>query len=255
MEQYILEMNHITKKFPKVIANEDVSINLKKGEILALLGENGAGKSTLMNILYGLYKPTSGDIILEGEKVVFHSPKDAIKHRLGMVHQHFMLVENLTVTENIILGEEPSKAGFISYKEAIKKVQELSNKFQLEIDPLEKIENLSVGLQQRVEILKALYRKANILILDEPTAVLTPQEVEKLFTVVKSLVNNGVSVIIITHKLEEVLEVADRVYILRRGKVVGEKKTSGVSKNELANLMVGRDVVLTVTKEPKQRGD
>ena len=255
MEQYILEMNHITKKFPKVIANEDVSINLKKGEILALLGENGAGKSTLMNILYGLYKPTSGDIILEGEKVVFHSPKDAIKHRLGMVHQHFMLVENLTVTENIILGEEPSKAGFISYKEAIKKVQELSNKFQLEIDPLEKIENLSVGLQQRVEILKALYRKANILILDEPTAVLTPQEVEKLFTVVKSLVNNGVSVIIITHKLEEVLEVADRVYILRRGKVVGEKKTSGVSKNELANLMVGRDVVLTVSKEPKQRGD
>lgn len=254
MEEFILQMKNITKKFPKVIANEDVSINLKKGEILALLGENGAGKSTLMNILYGLYKPTSGEIILEGEKVQFHSPKDAIKHNLGMVHQHFMLVENLSVTENIILGEEPGKAGFIDYKTARKSVKELSEKFKLEIDPDEKIENLSVGLQQRVEILKALFRKANILILDEPTAVLTPQEIEKLFDVIKNLVKNGVSVIIITHKLEEVLDIADRVYILRRGKVVGERATNGVTKNELANMMVGRDVVLTVTRTPKEKG-
>ncbi|NMC67211.1 MAG: ABC transporter ATP-binding protein [Spirochaetales bacterium] len=255
MEEYILEMKNITKKFPKVIANEDVTINLKKGEILALLGENGAGKSTLMNILYGLYKPTSGEINLDGEKVQFHSPKDAIKHNLGMVHQHFMLVENLTVTENIILGEEPGNAGFINYNLARKKVKELSKKFKLEIDPDEKIENLSVGLQQRVEILKALYRKAKILILDEPTAVLTPQEIEKLFEVIKDLVKTGVSVIIITHKLEEVLDIADRVYILRRGKLVGERNTKGVTKNELANMMVGRDVVLTVTRTPKKRGE
>ncbi|MFN3410909.1 MAG: ABC transporter ATP-binding protein [Exilispira sp.] len=254
MGEYILEMKNITKKFPKVIANEDISIHLKKGEILALLGENGAGKSTLMNILYGLYKPTSGEIFLDGKKVVFHSPKDAIKHNLGMVHQHFMLVENLTVAENIILGEEPGKMGFIDYRLARKKVKELSEKFQLEIDTDEKIENLSVGLQQRVEILKALYRKANILILDEPTAVLTPQEIEKLFSVIKNLVKNGVSVIIITHKLEEVLDIADRVYILRRGKLVGEKLTKDVTKNELANMMVGRDVVLTVTRNPKTRG-
>ncbi len=255
MEEYVLQMKNITKKFPKVIANENISINLKKGEILALLGENGAGKSTLMNILYGLYKPTSGEIILEGKKVVFHSPKDAIKNNLGMVHQHFMLVENLTVTENIILGEEPTKAGFINYNLARKSVKDLSEKFHLEIDPDEKIENLSVGLQQRVEILKALYRKAKILILDEPTAVLTPQEIEKLFDVIKNLVKTGVSVIIITHKLEEVLDVADRVYILRRGKLVGEKLTKDVTKNELANMMVGREVVLTVTRTPKQRLD
>lgn len=255
MNEYILEMRNITKKFPKVIANENISINLKKGEILALLGENGAGKSTLMNILYGLYKPTSGEIILEGKKIQFHSPKDAIKANLGMVHQHFMLVENLTVTENIILGDEPGSGGFINYKTARKMVKELSEKFKLEIDPDEKIENLSVGLQQRVEILKALYRKAKILILDEPTAVLTPQEIEKLFDVIKNLVKNGVSVIIITHKLEEVLEIADRVYILRRGKIVGERSTEGVTKNELANMMVGRDVVLTVTRNFKQRGE
>lgn len=255
MEDFILEMKNITKKFPKVIANEDITINLKKGEILALLGENGAGKSTLMNILYGLYKPTSGEILLEGKKIQFHSPKDAIKHNLGMVHQHFMLVENLTVTENIILGDEPGSAGFINYNIARKKVKELSAKFQLEIDPDEKIENLSVGLQQRVEILKALYRKAKVLILDEPTAVLTPQEIEKLFSVIKNLVKNGVSVIIITHKLEEVLDIANRVYILRRGKLVGERSTEGVTKNELANMMVGRDVVLTVTKTPKERGE
>ncbi len=255
MEEFILQMDNITKKFPKVIANENISINLKKGEILALLGENGAGKSTLMNILYGLYKPTSGDIFLEGKKVVFHSPKDAIKNNLGMVHQHFMLVENLSVTENIILGEEPTRYGFINYKDAREKVKQISMKFQLEVDPDEKIENLSVGLQQRVEILKALYRKAKILILDEPTAVLTPQEIEKLFFVIKNLVKTGVSVIIITHKLEEVLDIANRVYILRRGKIVGEKLIGNVTKNELANLMVGRDVVLTVTRTPKQRAD
>jgi simple sugar transport system ATP-binding protein len=247
----LLEMRNISKQFPKVLANDNVSIKLHKGEILGLLGENGAGKSTLMNILYGLYRQTKGEILLNGEEVSFHSPRDAIRKGLGMVHQHFMLVETLTVTENIILGTEPGSAGIIDYKEARRQVAAISERYGLEVDPDANIESISVGLQQRVEILKALYRDAKILILDEPTAVLTPQEVDELFEVIKALRDSGVSIIIITHKLEEIRDITERVYILRRGQMVGERKTEDVSKADLANLMVGRDVVLTVHKEEK----
>lgn len=252
VDDFVLEMKGITKQFPKVLANDDISITLKKGEILCLLGENGAGKSTLMNILYGLIRPTSGDILLNGRKTEFSSPRDAIEKGLGMVHQHFMLVDTLTVTENIILGNEPANFGFIDTREARKKVKEISEKYHLAIDPDATIENISVGLQQRVEILKALYREAKILILDEPTAVLTPQEVDELFEVIRGLRERGVSIIIITHKLEEVKEISDRVYILRRGKLEGECVTKDVTKEDLANLMVGREVVLDVEKKEKK---
>jgi ABC-type uncharacterized transport system ATPase subunit len=247
----LLETRNISKQFPKVLANKDISIKLYENEILSLLGENGAGKSTLMNILYGLYKPTSGTILLDGREVQFPSPKDAIRLGLGMVHQHFMLVETLTVTENIILGTEPGRLGFIDLKQARQEVAALSERYHLAIDPDAKIESLSVGLQQRVEILKALYRKARILILDEPTSVLTPQEVDQLFGVIRTLRDTDVSIIIITHKLEEVKAISDRVYILRRGEKVGERETATVTQQELANLMVGRDVVLTVRKQAK----
>lgn len=250
-----LEMKNIVKRFPRVLANNNVNIRLNKGEILALLGENGAGKSTLMNILYGLYKPTSGQIFLDGNEVTFHSPKDAIHKGLGMVHQHFMLVDTLTVTENIILGTEPGRRGIINYRKAREEVITLSKKYHLAIDPDAKIENLSVGLQQRVEILKALYRRAKILILDEPTAVLTPHEVEDLFKVVKTLEDSGVSIIIITHKLTEVKAISDRVYILRRGAVTGSHNTAEVTKTQLANEMVGREVVLTVSRESREQKD
>ncbi len=248
----LLETRSITKRFPKVLANSDISIKLHEGEILAMLGENGAGKSTLMNVLYGLYRPTSGTILLDGKEVQFLSPKDAIRQGLGMVHQHFMLVETLSVTENIILGTEPGRLGFVDIRKARAEVAELSQRFHLTVDPDAMIETLSVGLQQRVEILKALYRKARILILDEPTAVLTPQEVDQLFGVIRKLRDTGVSIIIITHKLEEVKKISERVYILRRGKMVGERETASVTQQELANLMVGRDVVLTVHKEKKK---
>jgi ABC-type uncharacterized transport system ATPase subunit len=248
----VLETRSITKQFPKVLANKDISIKLHEGEILAMLGENGAGKSTLMNVLYGLYRPTSGAIFLNGKEVQFSSPKDAIRQGLGMVHQHFMLVETLSVTENIILGMEPGGMGFVDSRKARAEVADLSERFHLTVDPDAMIETLSVGLQQRVEILKALYRKARILILDEPTAVLTPQEVDQLFGVIRALRDTGVSIIIITHKLEEVKKISDRVYILRRGEMVGERETSCVTQQELANLMVGRDVVLTVKKEKKE---
>lgn len=254
-KQVILETKDIVKQFPRVLANNDVSITLHKGEILSLLGENGAGKSTLMNVLYGLYTPTSGKILLDGQEVQFNSPKDAIDLGLGMVHQHFMLLDPFTVTENIILGSEPGKRGTIDYKQARREVKEISEKYNLKIDPDAPIETLSVGLQQRVEILKALYRKAKILILDEPTAVLTPQEVDELFEVIRDLRNTGVSVIIITHKLEEVMAISDRVYILRGGEVVGERNTSETDKTDLANLMVGREVVLNIEKEEKQAGE
>lgn len=245
----ILETRNVSKQFPRVLANSDISIKLHKGEILSLLGENGAGKSTLMNLLYGLYSPTTGDIIFKDKKRNFSSPREAIKSGLGMVHQHFMLVDTLTVTENIILGMEPGKAGFINLKQARKEVLDLSNRYSLAIDPDARIDSLTVGLQQRVEILKALYRKAEVLILDEPTAVLTPGEVEELFKVIKRLRDGGVSIIIITHKLEEVMNISERVYILRRGKISGECTTDSVSKEDLANMMVGRDVVLTVDRE------
>jgi len=251
----ILETRNITKQFPRVLANKDISIKLYENEILSLLGENGAGKSTLMNVLYGLYTPTSGSIRLNDQEVQFHSPKDAIEKGLGMVHQHFMLIDPLTVTENIILGAEPGKGLTIDYRQARKEVVELSEKYGLHIDPDAPIETLSVGIQQRVEILKALYRHARILILDEPTAVLTPQEVEELFQVIDGLRKGGVSIIIITHKLEEVKDISDRVYILRRGEMVGERITADTTTAQLANLMVGRDVVLTVEKKEKKAGD
>ncbi len=250
-EQIILEMKNINKQFPKILANDNISIDIKKGEILSLLGENGAGKSTLMNILYGLYKPSSGRIILNNKDMEFQSPKDAIKAGLGMVHQHFMLIDNLTAIENIVLGMEPGKSIFFNYKKARQEVLELSKSYQLDIEPDAKIESLSVGPQQRVEILKTLYRKAKILILDEPTAVLTPQEVVALFEIIRKLRDTGVSIIIITHKLAEVLAISDRVYILRRGKLMGERNTKEITKGELANLMVGRNVVLTVKKKKK----
>lgn len=251
----ILETRDIVKQFPRVLANNNISIKLHENEILSLLGENGAGKSTLMNILYGLYTPTSGSIHLEGEEVQFHSPKDAIEKGLGMVHQHFMLVDPLTVTENIILGAEPGRSVTIDYKQARKEVVELSEKYGLHVNPDVPVETLSVGIQQRVEILKALYRQAKILILDEPTAVLTPQEVDELFQVISELRKGGVSIIIITHKLEEVKAISDRVYILRGGEMVGERITADTTTAQLANLMVGRDVVLTVEKKEKKAGD
>jgi ABC-type uncharacterized transport system ATPase subunit len=251
----VLQTHNVSKQFPKVLANKNINITLHEGEIISLLGENGAGKSTLMNVLYGLYQPTTGHIILNEEKVEFTSPRDAINKGLGMVHQHFMLVDPLTVTENIIMGMEPGRGGIIDYKSASRDVQELSDRYKLEIDPDSLIEDLPVGLQQRVEILKALYRKARILILDEPTAVLTPGEVEDLFDVIRRLRDSDVSIIIITHKLEEVRAISDRVYILRRGEITGERITAECSKTDLANLMVGRDVVLSVKKGSHKAAD
>lgn len=247
-QQNVLETQHITKRFGHLVANDDISIALKNGEILAILGENGAGKTTLMNILFGLYRPTSGAIRLHGAEVSFRSPREAIAAGLGMVHQHFMLVPPLTVTQNIILGQEPVKNGRILYDKARKEVLELSKRFGLEIDPDAHVMDLPVGLQQRVEILKALYRKASVLILDEPTAVLSPREVEELFDVLKKLAASGTSIIIITHKLEEALSIANRVYVLRRGKLVAEMDASRATPQELAHQMVGRPVVLAVEK-------
>ena len=244
----ILEVQSVSKQFSKVLANKEISIVLYEGEIVSLLGENGAGKSTLMNVLYGLYRPTGGSILIDGEPVAFASPRDAIACGLGMVHQHFMLVETLTVTENIILGSEPGVGPAIDYATARRQVVELSKTYGLDVDPDERVMNLSVGLQQRVEILKALYRKARILILDEPTAVLTPQEVEDLFAVIRTLRDRGVSIIMITHKLEEARSISDRVYVLRSGQIVGERATTGLTTEDMANLMVGRDVVLRIQR-------
>lgn len=240
----VLETRGITKVFARNIANKDISIQLRRGEIVAILGENGAGKTTLMNILFGLYRPSGGEIFLDGRSVVFDSPRDAIRNGLGMVHQHFMLVPTLTVTQNIILGAEPVRFGHIRYREAREKVAELAGRYHFGVDPDARVEDLSVGLQQRVEILKALYRNARILILDEPTGVLTGIEVDELFTVLKRLASQGTSIIVITHKLEEVKRLSDRVYILRRGVMAGERRTSDVQAHELASLMVGREVVL-----------
>jgi general nucleoside transport system ATP-binding protein len=248
----VLETRRITKIFARVVANKDVSISLRRGEIVAILGENGAGKTTLMNILFGLYRPSSGEILLDGRPVAFDSPRDAIRHGLGMVHQHFMLVGTLTVAQNIILGEEPVSLGHIRYGEARRGVAELGRRYHLGVDPDARIEDLSVGMQQRVEILKALYRNARILILDEPTGVLTGTEVEELFTVLKGLASQGTSILIITHKLEEVKRLSDRVYILRRGVVAGERRTSEVQAPELASLMIGREVVLHAARSRSQ---
>ncbi len=252
----LLELRGITKRFPGVLANDSIELELNEGEILALLGENGAGKTTLMNILYGLYTPDEGDILVRGDKVDIQGPHDAIDMGIGMVHQHFMLVPVFTVTENVMLGVESIKNGvFLDRKIASQRIEEISAQFGLEVDPQVMVEDLSVGAQQRVEIIKVLYREAEILIFDEPTAVLTPQEVEDLFKVFHSLVDQGKSLIFITHKLNEVLEIADRIMVLRNGAVAGSTTPEEATRASLANMMVGREVLLEVEKEPPQFGE
>lgn len=253
----VVEMRNITKVFPGVVANDNVNFELEKGEIHVLLGENGAGKTTLMNILYGLYQQTSGEIYIRGEKVSMKNPNTAIEHRIGMVHQHFMLVPPFTIAENIILGIEPSKYRHlkIDMETARKKVMKLSDDFGLRIDPDIKVQDISVGLQQRVEIIKALYRGADILILDEPTAVLTPQEIDELGVIIKKLTEEGKSVILITHKLKEVMSMSDRVTVIRKGKIIDTLKTSETDMDTLAELMVGRKVKLEIDKKDKTAGD
>jgi len=246
----ILELRGITKRFPGVLANDHIDLQLNKGEILALLGENGAGKTTLMNILYGLYSPDEGEIIIKGKPTLIKYPNDAITAGVGMVHQHFMLIPVFTVTENVMLGNEYTRpGGFLDTLKAAKKVQEISNQFKLDIDPEALIEDLPVGLQQRVEIIKLLFRNAEILIMDEPSAVLTPQEVEELFKIMRSLIAQGKSIIFITHKLREVMECADRIMVIRAGKVVGEATPAKADPKKLAAMMVGRPVELNVQKE------
>jgi len=256
MNAPVVEMRAITVRFPGVVANDNVSMDVYPGEILALLGENGAGKTTLMNVLYGLYRPDEGEIRIHGKHVSISNPNDAIQLGIGMVHQHFMLVPPFTVAENIVLGVEPvNTGGKLDMDKAIRDVEELSNQYGLVVDPRAKIENISVGMQQRVEILKALYRGAEVLILDEPTAVLTPQEVDELAVIMRSLVRQGKSIIFITHKLREVIAISDRVTVLRRGKCVGTGETKNTTAEELAQMMVGREVVLSLEKEPARTGD
>jgi len=247
----ILELRGITKRFPGVLANDQIDLTLNKGEIHALLGENGAGKSTLMNILYGLYDPDEGEIFVNGKEIKVNSPRDAIASGIGMVHQHFMLVPVFTVTDNVMLGDETTRlGGLLDRKSPAAKIREISNAYHLEVDPDSYIQDLPVGVQQRVEIIKLLYREADILILDEPTAVLTPQEVDELFTIMRSLVDSGKSIIFITHKLREVLKFADRITVIRGGKVVGTTTPKEADQKQLAAMMVGRDVSLEVDKKP-----
>ncbi|PGZ96863.1 heme ABC transporter ATP-binding protein [Bacillus pseudomycoides] len=240
--EYVIEMNNITKVFPGIVANDNITLQVKKGEIHALLGENGAGKSTLMNVLFGLYQPEQGEIKIKGQPVKITNPNVANDLGIGMVHQHFMLVHNFTVTENIILGNEPKKNGKIAIDEAAKEVKKLSEQYGLAVDPYAKIEDISVGMQQRVEILKTLYRGAEILIFDEPTAVLTPQEIQELIHIMKRLVQEGKSIILITHKLKEIMEVCNRCTIIRKGKGIGTVDVANTDENKLAELMVGRQV-------------
>jgi ABC-type uncharacterized transport system ATPase subunit len=255
-QDLVLELRRITKRFPGIVANDGVDFQLRRGEIHALLGENGAGKSTLMNVLYGLYRPDEGTIVVNGEQVTFHSPGDAIDRGIGMVHQHFMLIPVMTVAENIVLGREPRREGILlDYESAGKTARDLAAAFGFVVDPQAKVEDITVGQQQRVEILKALYRRADVLILDEPTAVLTPQEADELFTILRNLVNEGMSIIFITHKLNEVLEIADRVTVLRRGKIIDTVETEGATEDGLARLMVGRDVLLRVEKGAASPGE
>lgn len=246
----VVELSGITKRFPGIVANDSISLQLYKGEIHALLGENGAGKSTLMNILFGLYQPDEGRIIMNGTTVRIDSPNKAISLGIGMVHQHFKLVQPFTVTENIVLGMEPRKGLNIDYKAASRKVKELSEQYGLKIDPNAKIADISVGMQQRVEIVKTLYRGADILIFDEPTAVLTPQEIDELMAILRKLVAEGKSIIIITHKLKEIMTIADTVTIIRRGKVIDTVKKSETNPQQLAEKMVGREVSFKVEKKP-----
>jgi simple sugar transport system ATP-binding protein len=251
-ETPLLELKGITKRFPGVVANDHVDFELAKGEVHALLGENGAGKSTLMNILYGLYHPDEGEVRLNGQHVTIDSPRAAIDLGIGMVHQHFMLIPVMTVAENIVLGVEPHSGPFLDIDGAEKRVRELSERFGLAVRPDALIESISVGMQQRVEILKALYRGAEILILDEPTAVLTPQEAEELFEIIRSLQAEGKSIVFISHKLGEVLAIADRVTVLRRGKTIETVPREGATEEGLARLMVGREVLLRVEKTPAE---
>ena len=255
MSTPVLDIRSISKHYPGVIANEDIDLTLHQGEILALLGENGAGKSTLMNIVYGLQQPTSGEIHIHGKPVVLHSPRDAIERGIGMVHQHFQLVSNMTVTENIMLGAESVRHGLLDRSKAAQQIAELSQRYGLDVDPSAIIEDLSVGERQRIEIVKTLYREANVLILDEPSAVLTPQEVEGLFTIMQRLREQGKSIIFITHKLKEVLRIADRIAVLRNGRVVGHAQPDTTDEAELATLMVGREVDLSVKPANNTTGD
>jgi ABC-type uncharacterized transport system ATPase subunit len=251
----LLELRGITKRFPGVLANDKVDFDLRRGEVHALLGENGAGKSTLMNILYGLYTPDEGQILLEGRPIELGATKAAIEHGIGMVHQHFMLIPVMSVAENIVLAIEPRTNGvLLDYDAARKRVRELSERYGLAVNPDARVDRISVGQQQRVEILKALYRGAEILILDEPTAVLTPQEASELFEILRSLKAQGKSIIFISHKLNEVLEIADRITTLRRGVAVGTVPAAGATEEGLARMMVGREVLLRVDKKPPQPG-
>lgn len=265
----VLELRGITKRFPGVLANDHIDLTLEKGEIHALLGENGAGKTTLMNILYGLYEPDEGDIIVRGEPLEVHSPSDAIARGVGMVHQHFMLIPVFTVTENVMLGQETMRevglalggqlyrlqTGVLDRKKAAARIRQISEQYHLEVDPTVRVQELPVGVQQRVEIIKLLYREADILVLDEPTAVLTPQEVEELFKIMRSLVDQGKSIIFITHKLGEVLEIADRITVIRDGKVVGTTTPKETDEGTLATMMVGREVALVVDKDEAKPGE
>ena len=253
--EYVIEMLGIRKQFGNFVANNNITLQLKKGEIHALLGENGAGKSTLMNVLFGLYQPEAGEIKVRGKVEKITDPNKANDLGIGMVHQHFMLVENFTVTENIILGSEPTKFGTINIKDAAKEIADLSKRYQLDVDPYAKIEDISVGMQQRVEILKTLYRGAEILIFDEPTASLTPQEIDELMNILRVLINEGKSIIIITHKLKEIMEVSDRVTVIRKGEGIGTVVTAETNPNELAELMVGRQVSFKTEKIEANPGE
>ena len=254
MSEYAIEMLHITKRFPGIIANDDITLQLKKGEIHALLGENGAGKSTLMSVLFGLYQAEEGEIRKDGKKVEIKDPNDANDLGIGMVHQHFKLVECFSVLDNIILGVEPTKNGMLQKDEARKKVMELSDKYHLAVDPDALIENITVGMQQRTEILKMLYRDNEILIFDEPTAVLTVQEIAELMQIMKDLRAEGKSILFISHKLNEIMEVADRCTVLRKGKYVGTVETKDTNPEKLSAMMVGRDVSFKVDKKPSEPG-
>lgn len=253
--EYIIEMLNITKDFPGIRANDNITLQLRKGEIHALLGENGAGKSTLMSILFGLYQPTSGVIKKNGQEVKINTPNDANDLNIGMVHQHFKLVECFSVLDNIILGVEPTRGLFLEKKKAREKVLELSNKYGLMVDPDALVSDITVGMQQRTEILKMLYRDNEVLIFDEPTAVLTPQEIEELMKIMKSLAKEGKSILFITHKLNEIMEVADRCTIIRKGKYIGTVDIKDTTKEELSRMMVGRNVSFSVDKKPSTPGE
>lgn len=250
----VLEMKNITKRFPGAMANNQVNFELRRGEIHVLLGENGAGKTTLMNILYGLIQPDTGEVIINGQPVRIYSPADAIMHGVGMVHQHFMLVPNMTVAENVIIGNEPSFGPFLNLKQVIKQIEKFSQDLGLDLDPHRQIWQLSAGEQQRVEIFKILYRGADILILDEPTSVLSPPEIEGLFKILNSIVKNGKSIIFITHKLNEITSISNRVTVMRQGQIQGTVNTNQVNKKQLANMLVGHDVIFSVARQQTSLG-